>query len=780
MKKAIFICAAAVLGLWTACNKQPVTQASYNRGINIIPKPQRLTQDEGEFTLTKNTAFLVKDEGAKQVARFLAEKLRHPTGFPLRVVDLDKETFSKSNSILLQLDASIDVNDEGYTLLVNPRQVIVTAKTPQGLFYGMQTFLQLLPAEIENPSEVSNIVWTVPCVTVKDEPRFGYRGILLDACRHFIPTEDIKKQLDVLALFKINQMHWHLSDDQGWRLEVKKYPKLTETGSKRIDGEGTEYGGFYTQEQVREVVAYATERFITVIPEIELPGHELAAIAAYPELSCTGEPVTPRIIWGVEDIVMCAGKEETFHFLEDVLAEILPLFPGTYFHIGGDECPKKNWEHCPLCQKRIREEGLKNEEELQSYFVQRIEKFLHAHGKRIIGWDEILEGGPAPSATIMSWRGEQGGIAAAGMGHDVIMTPGSSGMYLDQYQGDAKIEPVAIGGYTLPAKTYAYNPVPDTLAKTNKSHFVKGVQCNFWSEYLYTTDLLEYRIYPRILALSEIAWTQPENKNYPDFERRIDNAYVRLDGHGIHYHIPQPEQPDGSCNFVAFTDKASLAFKSTRPVKMVYTTDGSDPVPESAPYETPIEFSTSGTLKIRSVLPSGKMSPTRTITVEKQTLSPAVEVSDKKPGLQLQTTEGTYLKCSDLQNITNWKVSTIRELRELTKDIGIGESIRDLDPYAAIASGYIEIPEDGVYYVSSDLEEVRIDGKRLISNQGETKRFSRHDHSVALAKGLHAFKAVFLGHVIGGWPSNWGDGSVNLRKSDAGAFTPVKAEQLFY
>jgi hexosaminidase len=482
----------------------------------------------------------------------------------------------------------------------------------------------------------------------------------------------------------------------------------------------------------------------------------------------------------VEDIVMCAGKEETFRFLEDVITEILPLFPGEYFHVGGDECPKDRWKNCPLCQKRIREEGLKNEDELQSYFVQRIEKFLTAHGKRMIGWDEILEGGLAPSATVMSWRGEQGGIAAAGMEHDVIMTPGSNGLYLDYYQGDAKIEPVSIGGYTLLKKSYGYNPVPDTLVKTDKGRFIKGVQCNIWSEYMYHTDIMEYRIYPRILALSEIAWTQPENKDYTDFERRLDNACVRLDGHDIHYHIPQPEQPNGSCDFMAFTDKALLEFKTTRPVKMVYTTDGSEPTPASAPYETPIGFSESGTLKIRSVLPSGQMSPTRTITVEKQTLSPASEIANIQPGLQVQTTDGLFFKSSEMRHITDWKISAIKELRELTKGVKVGSSVRDWNPYATIATGYIEIPEDGVYYFSSDLEEVWIDGKKLICNQGETKRFSRHDSSIALAKGLHAFKVIFLGHIIGGWPSFWSNGSVSVRKPDEEKFTPVKAEQLFY
>ena len=781
MKKLVMLCTAIALCLFTACNEAPVKQMSYNQGINIIPKPASLVQNDGVFKLNKNTSFYASTPEAKTIAEFFAAKMKSSTGYP--IVVNDKEG---NNSISLLIDSSLDTNDEGYTIDVTLEKVDIKAKTPQGLFYGMQSFMQLLPAEIESPTITKGIAWTAPCVTIKDEPRFGYRGIMLDPCRHFIPVENVKKQLDVLALFKINHMHWHLTDDQGWRIEIKKYPKLTEIGAKRIDGEGTEYSGFYTQEEIKDIVKYAADRFITVIPEIELPGHELAAISAYPELSCKGEPITPRIIWGVEDIVMCAGKEETFEFLENVMAEVVPLFPGEYFHIGGDECPKSSWKNCPACQKRIREEGLKGdekhsaEERLQSYFVQRMEKVLAKYGKKIIGWDEILEGGLAPTATVMSWRGEQGGIAAANMDHEAIMTPGSNGMYIDQFQGDPKIEPVSIGGYDLIEKVYSYNPVPDTLAKTNRGHFIKGVQCNVWSEYMYNTDIMEYRIYPRILALSEIGWTSLDKKDYKDFIRRVENAYVRLDGHNINYHIPQPEQPNGSCNFVAFTDKASLEFQTTRPIKMIYTIDGTEPNADSPAYESPIEFTETGVLKIRSILPSGKMSPVRTITVEKQELAPAKEVAQSTPGLQMQVTYGYFLDSSKLKDITEWNNSVIKELRDITRVEPTTESMRNVKQYAAIASGYVNIPEDGVYFISSDNEEVWIDGKLLINNGGEVKRFSRHDTSVALAKGLHEIKIVFLGHIIGGWPSNWNDGGVRLRKSDANAFTPITPEMLVH
>lgn len=773
------MCVGAALCILASCSEGPTKQMPYNQGINVIPVPVSLTQHEGVFKVGKNMAFEASEEGIS-VAAFFATKMSQATGYQIAIGN--KEV---SNGIVLLIDQSLDVTNEGYTLDVTTKGVTVKAKTPQGLFYGMQTFLQLLPAEIESPVAVSGIAWTAPCVSVKDEPRFGYRGFMLDPCRHFIPVENVKKQIDALAMFKINRLHWHLTDDQGWRIEIKKYPKLTEIGAKRIEGEGTEYGGFYTQEEVKEIVKYAADRFITVIPELELPGHEMAAIAAYPELSCKGEQGTPRIIWGVEDIVMCAGKEESFKFLEDVIDEIAPLFPSEYFHIGGDECPKISWATCPLCQKRIKEEGLKgdkahsSEERLQSYFVQRMEKYLSGkYGKKIIGWDEILEGGLAPSATVMSWRGEDGGIAAANMGHDAIMTPGSGGMYLDQYQGDAKIEPVTIGGYATIEKVYNYNPVPDTLIATGKAQHILGVQCNNWSEYMYTTDLMEYRMYPRALAVAEIGWSALNRKDYKDFERRLDNALVRLDAHNINYYIPQPEQPNGSCNFVAFTDKASIAFKTSRPIKVVYTIDGTEPTAESTVYSAPIEFTESGILKIRSVLPSGKMSATRTITVEKQALAPAQEVAKTTPGLEMQVTDGMFLESSKLADVKAWKKSAIKDLRELTSVVKTSESMRGVNQYAAIATGYVNIPEDGVYYISSDNEEVWIDGKLLINNGGEVKRFSRHDHSVALAAGLHEIKVVFLGHIIGGWPSNWNDGSVKLRKEGTDTFTRITPEML--
>lgn len=775
------VCATLLLNVFGSKASSSTSQLTSNNDINIIPKPASVEKQKGKFKLVNANSIYSNTSEGKIIAELFASKLQASTGYDFNFTEKEK-----TGNISLIMNPKLMYKEDQYKLSVTPKGVSVLAKTPKGLFYGMQSFMQLLPPQVESNILQTNIDWSAPCVTINDEPRFGYRGVMLDPCRHFIPVENVKKQLDVMALFKMNTMHFHLTDDQGWRIEIKKYPKLTEIGSSRIDGEGTEYKGYYTQEEIKDIVKYASERFITVIPELETPGHELAAISAYPHLSCKGEDTTPRIIWGVEDIVMCPGKEDMFTFLEDVIKEMVPLFPGTYFHIGGDECPKSSWKNCEKCQARIKAENLTAdnkhtaEERLQSYVIGRMENILAKYGKKIIGWDEILEGGLSSNATVMSWRGEQGGIEAALQNHDVIMTPGGNGMYLDTYQGDRNNEPVAIGGFTTLEKVYSYNPVPDTLKSMNKEHFVKGVQCNNWSEYMYNTDIMEYRMYPRLLAVSEIAWTDLGNKDYKDFERRINDAQIRLDGHGINYHIPYPEQLNGSCNFVAFTDNVDLEFKTTRPYDMVYTLDGTEPNIRSAKYSGPIKISESKILKIRTLLPSGKMGPTRNITVEKQNLSPASLVKTQGNGLNMKMTMGTYFKSSELDNAKDWKKMNIKELKEIRSQVESSESMRGVEQYSAIATGYINIPEDGVYYFSSENEQVWIDGKLLINNEGEVKRFSRKDSSMALAKGLHEIKVIFLGHIMGGWPSMWNDGSVKIKKAGEKNFAYVTGEQLFY
>jgi hexosaminidase len=773
-KRALLLFFFAMGVVFSVMASSEIPEKSSDQGIAIIPKPANLLRKEGFFRLTSKTVFSVSSSESRKVAAFFAEKIKKSSGLPFRIT----EKSVVRNSIQLLIDCHLNTGEEGYTLEASKNGVVIKAKTPGGLFYGMQTFMQLLPPQMENTVLISGIDWKVPCVSICDMPRFKYRGIMLDVCRHFLPVESIKKQLETLSLFKINTFHWHLTDDQGWRIELKKYPRLTEIGSKRIEDDGSEYGGFYTQKQIKDIIAFAAERFITVIPEIEMPGHSMAAIASYPSLACFSKDYKVRNSWGVEQDVYCAGKEETFRFIDDVIAEVAALFPGEYIHVGGDECPKDRWKKCPLCQKRIKDEGLQNEQELQSYFMHRVQKMVASHGKKMIGWDEILEGGLAPSATVMSWRGDKGGIDAALMDHEAIMTPYDGGMYLDYYQGDPKVEPMALGGYITLEKTYSYEPYPKDLP-VDKQHYIIGAQCNVWAECIYDTRILEDRIYPRILALSELTWTPADQKNYKDFEHRIDVALERLDEHHIHYYIPQPEQPGGSCNFIAFTDSVLLEFTTTRPVKMVYTLDGTEPSGNSKEYRFPLSVKKSGTLKIRSVLPSGKMSKTRVITVEKERLAPVVSVNNLRPGLQMNYMEGHFLRLRELPVAPDWKEKTITSLTQLKDPMTI-DSTGKITQFAAVARGYMMIPEDGVYFFSSAYETIRIDGKLFIDNEGTIKIVSQNDRSIALAKGPHELEVTFLKHIVGGWPSDWHNGNLWIRKSDAKEFKPVAPEMLYY
>ena len=748
--------------------------------INIIPVPVKTQRLSGEFILPQKVAISYNTAEGKAIAQYLADKLNASTGYEVNVG-------AKKANITIQISPSMKMAEEGYRLRVSSKGVTIKAKTGKGAFYGMQSFMQLLPAQIESPTKVSGVKWVAQCCDTEHAPRFGYRGFHVDPCRHFMTVENVKKEIDIMSMFKVNTMHFHLTEDQGWRIEIKKYPKLTSIGAYRKEGNGSIYGGYYTQEQIKDIVDYAAKRYITVIPEVDIPGHMMAAIAAYPELSCKGEPGSPRIVWGVEDIVLCPGKEDMFRFLEDVFREMVPLFPGKYFHIGGDECPKVSWKNCPACQKRIQNEDLQAdgkhsaEERLQSYVIRRMEKILAKYGKKIIGWDEILEGGLSPDATVMSWRGTQGGIDAALQKHDVIMTPAwGGGLYLDYYQGDRKVEPVTIQSSPVYlSETYGYNPVPDTLKTLGLSQHILGVQCNNWSEYMYSNAKREYQMYPRALALAEIAWSPLNRKNFKDFCRRLDANCVRLDEHHARYHIPLPEQPNGSCDKVVIIRDTTVTFTTSRPMKMVYTLDGTTPQPTSAVYQQPIPVSGNAIIKIATVLPSGKMSRVRTVVVEKQDYAPAAIVAEPKQGLKVRRVKGNYLRVDEL-NWTDsvWQESVIAQPNEMKiKQEEDAATLRGANNYAAIAEGYIYVPEDGVYYLCSRLDQLWIDNQLVISNEGEVKAVSSRDTSLALAKGLHPVKMVFLSNIIGGWPGWWSDLSVEMRKDTATKFSKVSSEQ---
>lgn len=771
MKRTIQTIASFVLGLVLSTSlvaqSNLSSERSYNEGINIIPQPRVLTElKKPAFVLDARTSIVASGKEAKTVAEFFATKMRRSTGLPIKVN-------SKSGKTIKLAIQKVEGGEEAYRLMSGASGVTITANTAKGLFWGMQTLMQLLPAEIESSKLVSGITWSVPAVSIQDAPEFAYRGMHLDPCRHFCTVDEVKRHIDIISMFKINKLHWHLTEDQGWRIEIKKYPRLTELGSKRTPAKGFATDGFYTQEEVKDIVAYAKARQVDIIPEIEMPGHAMGAIMAYPYLACNpktqkGNDYKIRDLWGVELDVFCAGNEEVFKFLQDVIDEVAPLFPSEYFHIGGDECPKVRWKSCPKCQARIKAEGLKDEHELQSYVIRRAQKMLAKHNKKLIGWDEILEGGLAPSAIVMSWRGEEGGIQSANMGHDVIMTPGSGGMYIDFYQGDPKIEPVGLCCYIPLERTYSYYPIPDKIAPDKRKHIL-GAQVNVWSEYLFTDSLRQYRAYPRTLALSEVVWSPKEKKNFADFCRRLDNASVRLDQYDINYHIPQPEQPHGSLNFIAFTDTTSLVLKTTRPIKVVYTTDGSTPNASSPVYTEPIKVDRSIVIKTASVLPSGKTSPVRTITFEKQTLRPAVELTGVREGLRTKTSVGDYDTAADFAGATNWTDGTIEKIGKIIPD-RLRNNFDEIQRKAVIAEGYVHIPEDGCYVFSTNNEQFWIDGEKLIDNGGDVKKFSRRDKSIALKAGYHPIKVVFVGSMHGGFTSYWDDngGRVQMRKLGTG------------
>jgi len=496
--------------------------------ISVIPSPMRMERKDGAFYLDSKTQ-LIADKDVMDEARYLAEVLSPALGHPFSIEVRSSDSKTK-NAILFIQDSSLkDLGDEGYLLEVEKDCIRIRALKPAGLFYACQTLRQLLPVEILSSSKVSGTTWSVPCVRIEDKPRYEWRGELFDCCRHFFPKETVKRAIDLLALHKMNRLHWHLTEDQGWRLEIKKYPKMTGVGAWRKEQDGSRYGGFYTQDDVREIVAYAASRHIIVVPEIEMPGHSSAALASYPELGCTGGPYEVANTWGVFPDVYCAGNDRTFEFIQDVLDEVMILFPSAYIHIGGDECPKERWKNCPKCQARIKKENLKDESELQSYFIKRIDRYLTQKGRRLIGWDEILEGGLSPNAIVQSWRGVKGGIEAANQSHDVVMSP-TSHCYLDYAYAAISLE-----------KSYSFEPVPEGISP-EKASLIKGLEGNIWTEHVSDQDRLDFQVYPRLSALAEAAWSSRESRSWKDFESRMIPHYIRLEILGVKYGFDELEK----------------------------------------------------------------------------------------------------------------------------------------------------------------------------------------------------------------------------------------------
>lgn len=578
---------------------------SAQQKVNIIPKPVNLVIQDGSFSIDANTSvrFDKKNSDLQATAKFLAAYVHTISGYELKM-----NNKKSTKNIDLKIENTANIGDEGYMLNVSPSAITIRANTKAGVFYGLQSIIQTLP-----PVR-TNAALTVPCMQVTDYPRFKWRGMHLDVSRHFFSPELVKEYINLIAQYKMNTFHWHLVDDQGWRIEIKKYPKLTEVGAWRVDqndkawgdrpqakaGEKPTYGGYYTQEQIKDIVAYAAVRNVTVVPEIEMPGHVASAVASYPHLSCTQQAQLPMTGGNYTNMSSnyCAGNDSVFTFLEDVLTEVVDLFPSKYIHIGGDELDKGPWKKCARCQARIKTENLKNEEELQSYFIARIEKFLISKNRKMIGWDEILEGGLAPEATVMSWRGEAGGIEAAKMKHDVIMTPGNP-VYFDHYQAGPEGEPQAFGGFNTLKKVYNYEPIPKEL-NADEAKFVLGAQANLWTESIVTAEHVEYMILPRMPALAEVVWSPKESRNWGDFNERIQSHFKGYGQKGLRY-CPgnftidiKPSSQSGKLSVALSTE----AYKG----EIYYTTDGSNPTISSSDYTGPINIDSSVVIKAVTVL----------------------------------------------------------------------------------------------------------------------------------------------------------------------------------
>lgn len=630
MKRISFNLMGVLCILFSTCFYACSEKRTLNSDYEIIPKPLDVnSKGDASFLLKDGVAVIYPENNQKMQdnAEFLVDYVEKQTGVKLT----SHAGMPVDGAICLTLDLSDD-NAEAYKLIVNDKRVCISGASEAGVFYGIQTLRKSLPV-------AQDINVNLSAVEIYDKPRFAYRGAMLDVARHFYTVDEVKTFIDMLALHNINRFHWHLTDDQGWRIEIKKYPKLMSVASERKETvvgrwysgiyDGKPYGGYYTQDELRDVIDYAAKRHITIIPEVDLPGHMQAALTAYPELGCTGGPYEVRTIWGVSQDVLCVGNDFTLQFVKDVLSEVADIFPSEYIHIGGDECPKVRWEKCPKCQERIKSLGLKSdakhtkEQRLQSYMIQEAAKYLKEKGKRIIGWTEILEGGLVPDATLMSWIGESGGIEAAHQHHDVIMTPNTY-LYFDYYQSKkVEDEPLAIGGYLPIEKTYNYEPMPKELTK-EEQQYIKGVQANLWTEYIPVFSQVQYMVLPRLGAAAEVQWTDPSKKDYKDFLRRVPHLVAVYDCYGWNYatHV-YDVNVDMKADTVNHVLNVQLSTMADDPI--YYTLDGQDPTEKSLKYTKPFTIDQSVVLKTMAVHPdrTSKIS-VDTIRFNKTTLKPVV------------------------------------------------------------------------------------------------------------------------------------------------------------
>ena len=735
--------------------------------VNVIPRPARANGPNGHFTINADTKIVANDKAGKRNAQLLAAYIKSVYAFDLKITSKRQE---QNEIVFITVPSPSGVPDRGnYVLEVAPTFTHLYA-TELGQFYAIQSLRQILPTARTTPVEI-------PAVRISDAPRFRYRGMHLDVARHFMPVEFVKKFIDLMSQYKFNYFHWHLTDDQGWRIEIKKFPRLTEIGSPRPEtvkernltpyiGDGIPHGGFYTRDQIKDIVAYAKERHITVVPEIELPGHASAALAAYPQFGCKKDyAYKVQTTWGIFKEVYCP-TDETFKFLEDVLEETIKLFPDSpYIHIGGDEVLKDHWRESAFVQELKKKENLKDEHEVQSYFVRRIEKFINSKGKKIIGWDEILEGGLAPNATVMSWRGMKGGIEAAKSKHDVIMTP-TDYVYFDYGQGDPAYEPLNIGSYVPLEKVYSFDPVPKELT-ADEAKYIIGGQANIWTEYMKTPSQVEYMAFPRMMALAEVLWSRAEDKNYADFQRRLVSNLPRLDARGVNYRIPEPA---GLANVITDDEKVSIELKPAAGTRVYYTTDPRPPDESSSIYEKPIEIVFKGQkavmLKTIVVNANGRKSSVYAMTIVGYPMREPVSISESKEGVRYEL----FIPRGDGSGEGERKTG---ETKSIFLNQFTNQGVDLKQPFAVTYDGYFRAPADGVYEFQVDSTwdaTVVLSGGMIIDDVGTKDRRVR-SAIIPLKKGLHRI-SIRYNHRGGdaAFRFRWGIKGQGLRQAGGGEF----------